>query len=394
MERDDSAGVVVVDVATSKRLRVTRPVYDLMCKFRMPCLVSQVIPGPLNASVSRALQKLVESGFLQDPDWTAAESWSVEKAMARVSPTLFLAPHRQQGDATTDVAIFGIPFDSGNVVAPGARGGPDAIRAVSCEQEYRCDFATGKPLGWFDLDLMSRVLAGVTISDWGNLRFRYGQSPEQIFGRVEAAVAEIMKGRSFPVCLGGDHSATYPIVKAIQSNQPVNVIWLDAHTDCGWLPPRQCNHHGNVATRILQLPNVSHMINVGYRGFAVISPSEVQEPKLTIVTPSMLRRQGIDHLLKALPEHPCYISLDVDCIDPAFAPATSTPVPGGLTPEEVKETLRAVARWRKVIGLDVVEVNPLRDHGTVTAMRACQLITACLHAAFEHRAESQIAATS
>jgi arginase family enzyme len=103
----------------------------------------------------------------------------------------------------------------------------------------------------------------------------------------------------------------------------------------GDLVPGTCNHHGNVVRRIMTLPNVERILSIGQRGYTLTNQNNGSFPKLDLITASKIRREGTDQVLELLPPNAqCYISLDIDVLDPVYAPGTSTPVPGGLLPDE------------------------------------------------------------
>jgi agmatinase len=340
--------------------------------------------GPdLQEGTNSILLKLVELGFLVSENGHQAAQHLKSRTFASVSPTLFRIPARPHNGPGADIAIIGIPYDGGAVVVdPGSRNAPVDIRLKSTDQEYRVDFATGKPMGWFEVDTQERILEGVTMSDWGNVYHNYGESADQLFERISAACAEVVEAKSFPVFLGGDHSVTYPVVEYLQREQPLHVIWLDAHTDYGDLIPGVCNNHKNVVRRILNLPNVEQVINVGHRGFTVSDKVNRRPPKFQMVTAEMLRRDGPRRVLDLLPaDAVCYVSIDIDVLDPIYAPGTSTIVPGGLTPAELKDVLRSLGRKHKFIGFDLVEVNPHRDPSKMTLIQACHILAVAMSAA-------------
>jgi agmatinase len=236
-------------------------------------------------------------------------------------------------------------------------------------------------VGWLDIERRERILEGVTISDWGDIRFKYGESVETIFNRAADVILDVVSRGSFPLLIGGDHSVTFPAIKCLQSQHELAVIWLDAHTDFAEITPGAHINHANVARRIADLPNVLKLIHIGYRGYALDEDGEFAGEKVIRITPSDARQKGMDYVLQAVPEGiPCYISIDIDALDPIYAPGTSTPVPGGFSPDQMKSMLRLLGSRRRIAGLDLVEVNPDRDIGAITSRIACQLLLVALGA--------------
>jgi agmatinase len=383
IESQDDRAVTVFDCETGCRRRLSHSLYQFMKKFEKPVNLAEVVPQHQLAPMEKLIEQLVSAGFLLEIDCAPRRLHNDRKPVAN---TLFRAPAHGPGDARTDLAVIGVPFDGGNVIGPGARQGPSELRLHSWQYPYRINFDTAAPAGWFDVDTESTVLDGITISDWGDVHFTHGETAETLFQRTENVVREIIQSGSFPLCIGGDHSVAYPVVSALQQKQPLTVIWLDAHLDRGILHPGCCHNHKNVARKILQLPNVRQVINIGYRGYASGDAVTAPPSRMEIITPSRLRRTGIASVVNALPSgHACYISLDIDVLDPSCAPGTSTPVPGGLRPEELKELLREIGKQRAIVGMDLVELNPLRDPSGVTCLLACELLLAALGSALARR---------
>jgi len=369
--------VIVFHTRTLSRLELTKSLYELLCdKFAHPAYFRDAIPRQWEESLSGHVALLVEKGFLlteEQNDELAGQL--IERKLSVTSHTLFNTQLRQKGGTRADVAVAGVPYDLGNVVAPGARRAPDEIRICSYDYDCQLDFFTGRPLGWLDVERSERILEGTTICDWGNIWFRYGESPERIFQRIGDVCDEIIEVGSLPLFIGGDHSITFPIVERLQAKQPIAVLWFDAHNDYAEFVPGVCSNHKNVARHIAMLPNVYSLVQVGVRGYAVHDEFNKARAKISIITPSNLRENGIAGILAVLPESlPCYISVDIDVLDPSCAPGTSTPVPGGLSLSELKDALRDVASERDVVGMDLVEVNPEKDIGQITSIVACQLL--------------------
>jgi agmatinase len=382
IEQEDRSTVTIYHLDSGARCKISRALYNLMNQFREPASIATAAPL-VRERLALMLRQLAARGFLLNLD-----DGAVTPPRGRLTPvpaTLFRAPALQPGGPPAQVAVVGLPYDAGNIIAPGAREGPSQLRQSSWQYQYLVNFATRLPAGWYDPDTDEDMLCGVTICDWGNVRFIHGEDSEAIFSRLEAVAAEMIGTSSFPVLLGGDHSVSYAFVRALASAQPLSVVWLDAHLDCGDLEPGLCHNHKNVVTKLIELPNVRRVTNVGLRGF-LSGAGQPQRKKLEIITARRLREQGIEPVLEALPpDCACYISLDIDVLDPVYAPGTSTPVPFGLDPGQLKDLLRHLGRERNVVGFDLVEVNPDRDREGVTSLLACELLLSGLGAAMARR---------
>jgi len=379
--------VTIFHITTFSRLKLSKGVYNLVSKFKEPAFVSEVVPEHLREKVEPHLLKLVEKRFLLDEEDAARfEEVPLERRLAKTPHTLFNSPRHRDGEAAADVSVVGVPYDLGNIIAPGARKGPAELRMRSFDYDYRVDLLTGRPRGWFDVEQEERILEGVSISDWGDVWFRYGESPDQIFRRVGDVCADVAAAGSFPLVIGGDHSITFPVVELLQQQQPLTVVWFDAHTDFAPLAPGVCNNHANVARRIMGLPNVVNVVEVGHRGFTLNDKVHMPEEKLVMLTAPRVRERGFASILDSIPaSRPCYVSIDIDALDPVYAPATGTPVPEGFSPAEMKQMLRALGRHRDVVGLDLVEINPERDIGWRTTILGCHLLLTALGAIMGRR---------
>lgn len=377
MESSNADGVVVFHNGTGHRLQLSNGAYRWLCQFRDPVPTEQLVSQ--RPEKMGSIHLLIEKGFLVGPD--VPPSLVMERKGTVVSPcTLFNCP-RSSPTAATDIAVAGIPFDLGNRVAAGARLGPDKVREHSRQYDYRADVMTGHPRGWFDVDQGKWTLARVTISDWGNVFFTFGEDLELTYQRAANVREKMTCAGSLPVFLGGDHSISYPLVEHAQRQEKVFVFWLDAHTDNAEWAAGQSHHHGSVMTRILSLPNIAGVIQIGHRGFTVGNNTKGPEGRWRIITKRQWQESGNEFLFSTVPEGaPCYVSIDVDVFDPAFAPGTSTPVPGGFALDQVQSILRTIGARQRVVGLDLVELNPERDVRDITAMLACEVLLTALGA--------------
>jgi len=256
-------------------------------------------------------------------------------------------------DDTERIAAFGMPYDLGNAVAPGTREAPARLRSISADH---------------------RMAAGDALVDLGDFRLVAGEDPAVILERLGDAAEAIAGEGLLPLMIGGDHSITCPVVERLQRREEIVVLWLDAHTDFHPWDGRGGHSHKQVLRCIARLPNVRRVVQVGFRGYTIEDELYMAEP-LRVLRPIDLRCGGASVLLAELPPGlACYLSLDVDVLDPAYAPATSTPVPGGFTPAEMETLLGDLLREVDLCGLDLVEVNPSRDVAARTGLVACRLL--------------------
>ncbi|MEM9434075.1 MAG: agmatinase [Pseudomonadota bacterium] len=262
-----------------------------------------------------------------------------------------------------DLAVTGVPFDQAVTNRPGTRLGPRAIREASSLQP--CD----PPYGW-DVD----PLVDYNIADFGDLAFDYADIPG--FPHVlEAHIASILEAGPGTLVLGGDHYITFPILRAyVKKFGPVSLLQFDAHSDLWVDDDLNRVDHGTMFYKAVKegLVVPERSVQVGIRtvvedhmGVHVIDAREVHETGPTAVAKK---------IKTILQNHETYVTFDIDCLDPAYAPGTGTPVWGGLSSAQAAHILRDLAGIN-MVGGDVVEVSPPFDSGSITAVAGAHAAT-------------------
>ncbi len=268
-------------------------------------------------------------------------------------------------DADYDVALVGVPYDGAVSYRPGCRFGPSKVREAS---------SLGRGFHWN---------RGVNIFE--NTKFAdIGDCPvvpidqEQTYQKIEKFFSGILSSNKKFIAVGGDHSTTLPLLRSLkkQYGQKLNLIHFDAHLDtypAAW----GCEyHHGAFVRHAVNegLINCENSIQIGLRG-PLASGADldfVNKHKIKATTVDDIRINGLEAFLKDLPtfnDGPTYISFDIDCLDPSYAPGTGTPVPGGLTTYETQRILRAL-KIKNLVGADIVEVSPPFDSSEITCLAA------------------------
>jgi agmatinase len=271
--------------------------------------------------------------------------------------TLFGWPDIDSHGGTSGcIEVIGVPSDAGNSIASGARFGPESVRRASTGFAVACD---GIDHG--DIDSLETT-------DWVDA-----------IDDVQRAVAEIAARGGLPLVLGGDHAISYSSVAALDQGERLNVVWFDAHTDlCEWRGGPWHNHK-QVLRRIAGLPHVNRILQIGHRGITYFDESQRSE-KMTLVTARRAIALDDATLLACLPAGtPVYISVDIDAVDPRAAPGTGHPVPGGLDPLLLMRLARCIAAQRNVVGLDLMEVNPLLDLNDMTSTVGAGILAAIVN---------------
>ncbi|HEY6297575.1 MAG TPA: agmatinase [Streptosporangiaceae bacterium] len=282
-------------------------------------------------------------------------------------PTFALLPRRDEVNHC-DVAVVGVPFDSGTSYRPGARFGPAAVRAGS------------RLLRPWHPGLDVSPLAGQQVADAGDIAcnpFDIKEAVDQIEAGAEALLAEGCQ----LLAIGGDHTIAYPLLRATRRRfGPVALVHFDAHLDT-WqtyfgAPITHGTPFRRAAEEGLFLDDAS--LHVGIRG-PVYARSDLEEDAelgFRIIPAMDLERGGIDGVIDRIRERtgdaPLYISIDIDVLDPAHAPGTGTPEAGGLTSRELLGILRGLA-GKRLVGADVVEVAPAYDHAEMTTVAAAHV---------------------
>ena len=281
-------------------------------------------------------------------------------------PTFARAPVVEpEGEWHTDVAVLGIPFDIALGFRPGARFAPRALREASlrCVPPF-----TG-------LDGVTH-LQHVTFADAGDVVLP-SLEPELARGRITAAARQVKMRCRFPVFLGGDHSVTYPLLLAYHDQPELHVIQLDAHLD--FTDTRNDTRYSNSSPfrRAAEaLPNLVHITTIGLRGLRhdpeAVAAAWARGHTLVPMTDVEARFTGIVEALP--PGRPVYLSVDVDALDPAVLPGTSSPEPDGLSYALALRLIAALARRHQLLALDVVELAPGLDPSGRSELIAARLI--------------------
>ncbi len=263
-------------------------------------------------------------------------------------------------NATLDEAryvVLGVPFDRTTSFRPGARFGPDAIRAHSWNFET------------FDLET-SVDLSEVPVHDAGNLE-EFGNAPDMAEA-LRTSLAPLWKAGKFPIVLGGDHACAAPVVEAIPEDRKVFVIYLDAHMDFREEYLGDPRSHACSSRRMAEHVGFENLAVLGVRSVSQEEKEGIQKTGLRYIDAYQVHRAGMDaaiqKVLKMAGKKDIYISLDIDCIDPAYAGGTGTPEPFGLSPLDIKAVVDRVGR--RLIGMDFMEVSPPYDNGNTSALAA------------------------
>lgn len=279
------------------------------------------------------------------------------------APAADLTDERLHG---LDVAIIGMPMDLAVTNRPGSRFGPRALRAI-------------ERIGPYNEGLRCAPVQEMNVADVGDVPFRSRFSLEQSHEDITDAVAKIVAAKALPLSVGGDHSISLPILRALAKDGPVGMLHIDAHADTGGPFDGERFHHGGpFRNAVLEgLLDPERTIQIGIRGQSGYLWEFSHASGMTVIEAQTLAHQGLEAViaqaLEVVGTGPTYVSFDVDSLDPAFAPGTGTPEVGGLTPREVIALLRGM-KGINIIGGDVVEVAPSFDATSNTAHNAATVL--------------------
>jgi agmatinase len=272
-----------------------------------------------------------------------------------------------------DVAVLGVPFDVGTSYRPGARFGPMAVRQASRHL---------RPGHHVELD--RTPFAEIQVVDAGDVPvtpFSIDTALDQITAHADIAAGDAGAGRTV-LAIGGDHTIALPMLRSVaRRHGPVALVHFDAHLDTWDTYFGAPTTHGTVFRRAFEegLLVEDHSIHVGIRG-PIYGRDDLDDDKrfgFRTIRAADLDVLGVAGVIQAVTERagdlPVYVSIDIDVLDPAFAPGTGTPEAGGLTSRELLAVLRGLTGLR-LVGGDVVEVAPAYDHAEITAIAAATVL--------------------
>lgn len=267
-----------------------------------------------------------------------------------------------------EIALLGIPFDGGTTYRPGPRFGPRHVRQQSVI------IRPWNPI--LNVDPFTKY----RIADYGDFSVN-PLSIEDTFRRVEEQMKPMLDASVRPVSVGGDHSLSLPLLRSItRVHGPVGLVQFDAHNDL-WDEYFGCKlSHGTPFRRAIEegLLREGTFLQVGLRGqvYSAHDFDFARQHKIKMITAEEYHAEGIAvfrHQLRAFQNKPVYITLDIDCVDPAYAPGTGTPQVGGFTSMQILELVRAL-KGLNIVGCDLVEVSPPYDTGETTSLLAANLL--------------------
>ncbi len=309
-----------------------------------------------------------------DPAFAEVASLVFQNGDKRPAPfagiaTLLKAPHRPDAApdfAGVDLALYGIPMDLGVTNRSGARFGPRAVRAVERVGPYE--------------PVLGLVPSGLfAVADVGDVPFQSRFDLAQAHVDIEDFVGRMVAAGTVPLGVGGDHSVSLPILRALGRDRRIGMIHIDAHCDTGGSFEGCKFHHGGPFRQAVLdgVLDPERTVQIGIRGNSEYLWEFSFASGMTVIHAEEVEAMGvravIDRARRVIGDGPTYVSFDVDGLDPAFAPGTGTPEVGGLTSSQALALLRGLS-GADIIGGDVVEVAPQYDPTSNTAQIAAQVL--------------------
>ena len=274
---------------------------------------------------------------------------------------------RDISNETVDAVVMGIPFDLATSGRSGTRFGPSAVRQASAQLRWE-----KKRWPWcFSLQGQYQAI------DFGDLSWELGNAHD-MFSVAQATAETIVASGKTLLTIGGDHVVALPLLRAhAKHHGPVALIHFDAHTDTE--ADDNPINHGSMFYHAKNegIIDVTHSVQVGIR-----TEYDSQNHRLHVLDADCVQNKGVEYVIDAIKQRvgnkPAYLSFDIDCLDPAFAPGTGTPVAGGLSSNQALQIIRGL-QGVNIIGADMVEVAPAYDHAEVTSLAGATLLLEMLH---------------
>ena len=282
-----------------------------------------------------------------------------KKTIGRLELEDFIWSNSEFKDA--DVIIIGVPDESGSEsYRNGASSGPDQIRKITKMREM------------FGPNRIAQSMTGeilLKIHDYGNVKKE----------EVKSVIQKIITSKKFPITIGGDHSVTGEVLKGYPKKPKISLIYFDAHPDIIY---SSRPYYGSVVADVSKINvELKNSVEVGIRVPEIEEFKTLKEKEVLTITPYDIMELGIKETWRWIKNRigeNVYVSVDMDCFDPAFAPGVSTPSPGGLSSAQVIYLLKKIARLGVMIGFDIMETNPEYDIKDMTSHLAARLIVETL----------------
>lgn len=334
-----------------------------------------------NAVLEKTIAFLLAKGLILDEEHQEGATITVTPVQNR----LFQIGNLYMEKQVPQVSFVGVPFGKGNSQSTGSRNFPYKLREIVQQYNLDCTGSINNQYFRFldqqtDFSNLKYLFEHQLVSDFGNIFINSNEGESFVYDKIFTIADELFTHKVVPFFIGGDHSISYPLIKAALNNyNDLHVIHFDAHTDTyrssydSIIHQNKVHHHGNFVTKCLEDPRFNHIYQFGIRGIANLG--QKAQPQQNIFWYSETKRTLSEGRTFDLPENvPYYVTFDIDVLDPGIAPGTATPVPGGFNFEDIKILFGNVLKNKKIVGIDFVEANPDYDRTDLTTQTAIQVI--------------------
>jgi agmatinase len=367
-----------------KKYLVGQHISDLLAAWQQPRSRQDAVDNLQARCTPDEAQRTVR--FLEEKSLLVAEDHDETFFVQAPRQGLFGMPILARPRTAAPAAVFcGLPYGHGNAEDINCRNFPSHLRHFLQTANLMRDPET-LDFGFLDratnFGPLRQRLAQGRCCDWGDLRLGLNESSEVVHEKIYKAARTLFDAGHTPFFLGGDHSVTWPIVRACAETYPAfQIVQFDAHIDVydgvAPLTAGEPPHHGNFMSCCLALSAVTVVHQLGIRG--VVNSRPHKHPKQRITWASDLATNGAMVLPEIDPALPVYLTFDIDFLAPHAAPGTATPVTGGPGYTQTVELLRRLLPPLNIIGADLVEVNPQRDKDHLTMQVAANLLLTLLN---------------
>jgi agmatinase len=356
-------GFILADGISQKQFSANENVIQLLELFSSPKSLHDIKTLIDNIPNGDLCFKFLEENHLV----IKSDNIHIQNRVSLTNTRIFDLPEFNPKVDRHKIVFIGIPYGGGNHSSDDTKNFPLSIRQFT--KSRNIFFKRSEKIDSnFLIDVnLNAHLKELRICDWGNIFIHPYEAPENIYEKIFKITCDVLSLDCIPFYLGGDHSVTYPILRAFDgAKKELSVIHIDAHTDTYRtdyepLLKNGVHHHGNFMSHALKLPNIIKCFQFGIRGVSnMYTPTE-----------NKISRYWVDDVRELLncdstfdflnPYDNYYLTIDIDVLDPSIAEATPTPVPNGLSIKELTILLERIIKGRKIIGVDLVEISPKLD---------------------------------
>lgn len=384
----DSNQIEIEHLITGKRIAVNQGVQDLLSLLKTAQEEDKVLDY-LHSNNSDSTEVLKILDYLKLNKFVVSTEVDSDFFTKSKAPNIFGFPYYNEHNSNQrEVVFLGVGYGGGNMINQNCRKFPAFIRQyLNASRASLNSLSTQSDLGFIsglvDFSRLKTSIQKKSIKDWGDIYILPQEYCFSVFEKIHYFTKSIINNNNIPFIIGGDHSISYPIIKAFSQFYPqFQILHFDAHTDyedSKLLEIYEKNgqvgiNHGNFLFHCLKFENISQVTQIGLRGFQSSRKSPDKRVRSIWVDEIIeWEKLEIDRTI------PVYITFDIDVFDPSIAPGTATPVPNGFTYSKIINVFESILPSIDIIGVDFVEVNPDLDNFNITNQLAINVLTLLLN---------------